>query len=169
VLDIGVARPSWWWVSGGGRGRLGGLGCVGCRSATCATTHPNRPRWRPPRTIAELDRAVAVVPDWPVSAPTAGWSDWPGRGTVAMLEQGWSSTTGTGSTTPAHPDAVAGWTTRLAAMTAARGPTCRAWSRAPGRDRGGLLVLDQVMARFDFDQLLVSESDILDGLVASLR
>jgi exopolyphosphatase/guanosine-5'-triphosphate,3'-diphosphate pyrophosphatase len=32
---------------------------------------------------------------------------------------------------------------------------------------GGALVLDAVMARFGFDQCLVSESDILDGLVAS--
>jgi exopolyphosphatase/guanosine-5'-triphosphate,3'-diphosphate pyrophosphatase len=32
---------------------------------------------------------------------------------------------------------------------------------------GGALVLDAVMSRFGFDQCLVSESDILDGLVAS--
>jgi exopolyphosphatase/guanosine-5'-triphosphate,3'-diphosphate pyrophosphatase len=32
---------------------------------------------------------------------------------------------------------------------------------------GGALMLDAVMARFGFDQCLVSESDILDGLVAS--
>ena len=34
---------------------------------------------------------------------------------------------------------------------------------------GGALILDAVMSRFGFDQCLVSESDILDGLVASQR
>ena len=33
---------------------------------------------------------------------------------------------------------------------------------------GGVLILDTVMARFDRDACLVSEDDILDGLVASL-
>ena len=32
---------------------------------------------------------------------------------------------------------------------------------------GGALVLDAVMDRLGFDECLVSESDILDGLVAS--
>ncbi len=43
---------------------------------------------------------------------------------------------------------------------------------APGREDvivGGILVLRQAMARLGFDECLVSESDILDGLVASLR
>jgi len=110
-------------------------------------------------------------PDWPVSAPTAGWSDWPGRGHGAMLEQGLVVY----NRDRVHHarltrDAVAGWTTRLAAMTAARRADLP--GMVEGRQDvivGGLLVLDQVMARFDFDQLLVSESDILDGLVASLR
>ena len=33
---------------------------------------------------------------------------------------------------------------------------------------GGALVLREVMARFEFGDCLVSESDILDGLAASL-
>jgi exopolyphosphatase/guanosine-5'-triphosphate,3'-diphosphate pyrophosphatase len=40
----------------------------------------------------------------------------------------------------------------------------------PGREDvivGGALVLDAVLARFAFDQCLVSEADILDGLAAS--
>jgi exopolyphosphatase/guanosine-5'-triphosphate,3'-diphosphate pyrophosphatase len=43
---------------------------------------------------------------------------------------------------------------------------------APGRQDvivGGALVLREVMARFDFTECLVSESDILDGLVATVR
>ena len=42
----------------------------------------------------------------------------------------------------------------------------------PGREDvivGGAIVLREVMARFGFESCLVSESDILDGLVASLR
>jgi exopolyphosphatase/guanosine-5'-triphosphate,3'-diphosphate pyrophosphatase len=34
---------------------------------------------------------------------------------------------------------------------------------------GGALVLRAVMARFGFPEVLVSESDILDGLIASQR
>ena len=34
---------------------------------------------------------------------------------------------------------------------------------------GGALVLQSVMHRFGFDDCLVSESDILDGLIASIR
>jgi exopolyphosphatase/guanosine-5'-triphosphate,3'-diphosphate pyrophosphatase len=42
----------------------------------------------------------------------------------------------------------------------------------PGREDvivGGALVLAAVMRRFGFAECLVSESDILDGIVASLR
>ena len=51
----------------------------------------------------------------------------------------------------------------------ANGQPSRGWSRA-GQDVivGGVLVLNEVMARFGFLDCLVSESDILDGLVASL-
>jgi len=34
---------------------------------------------------------------------------------------------------------------------------------------GGALVLRGVMARFAFDECIVSEADILDGLIMSLR
>ncbi len=34
---------------------------------------------------------------------------------------------------------------------------------------GGALVLREVMARFAFDECIVSEADILDGLIMSLR
>ena len=42
----------------------------------------------------------------------------------------------------------------------------------PGRQDvivGGALILVSVMGRFGFDECLVSEADILDGLVGSLR
>jgi exopolyphosphatase/guanosine-5'-triphosphate,3'-diphosphate pyrophosphatase len=61
---------------------------------------------------------------------------------------------------------VVGWTGRLLAMTAAQvralGPveTGRADVLA-----GGALILERVMLRFVFDDVLVSERDILDGLV----
>jgi exopolyphosphatase/guanosine-5'-triphosphate,3'-diphosphate pyrophosphatase len=41
----------------------------------------------------------------------------------------------------------------------------------PGREDvivGGAMILAEVMSRFGFDECLVSESDILDGMVASL-
>ncbi len=41
----------------------------------------------------------------------------------------------------------------------------------PGREDvivGGAMILAEVMSRFEFDECLVSESDILDGMVASL-
>jgi exopolyphosphatase / guanosine-5'-triphosphate,3'-diphosphate pyrophosphatase len=63
---------------------------------------------------------------------------------------------------------------RWAATLAAEPSSARA--RRPGMVRGredvitgGALVLREVMARFGFAACLVSESDILDGLVASLR
>ena len=66
----------------------------------------------------------------------------------------------------ADVDAV---TQRLAAMPAARrrelGPM------APGREDvivGGCLILQRVMQRYGFDDVLVSESDILDGLALEL-
>ena len=40
----------------------------------------------------------------------------------------------------------------------------------PGRQDvivGGVMVLDAAMRRFGFDDCLVSEADILDGLIAS--
>jgi exopolyphosphatase/guanosine-5'-triphosphate,3'-diphosphate pyrophosphatase len=66
--------------------------------------------------------------------------------------------------------AVVGWRQRLASETsAARG-------RRPGMDPGrqdvivaGVLVLELVMVHLGFDECLVSERDILDGLVASVR
>jgi len=72
-----------------------------------------------------------------------------------------------GSRIPAEQ--VAEITERLLAMTTAErralGPM------APGREdviHAGALILDRVMARYGFADVLVSESDILDGLAMSL-
>lgn len=63
---------------------------------------------------------------------------------------------------------VAHWLKVLAQETAARRAERAAMD--PGREDvivGGVLILQRVMQRLGFDQCLVSESDILDGLAAS--
>ena len=65
-------------------------------------------------------------------------------------------------------DAVGDWLRRLAGEPA--GSRLDRPGMVPGREDvivGGALVLDAVMTRFDFAECLVSEADILDGLVAS--
>jgi len=65
-------------------------------------------------------------------------------------------------------DDVRGWFERLAAE-----PTSQRLVRpgmVPGREDvivGGAMILDAVMSRFGFTECLVSEADILDGLIAS--
>jgi exopolyphosphatase/guanosine-5'-triphosphate,3'-diphosphate pyrophosphatase len=136
-----------------------------------------------PPTTAELDDAEATVRQGIGQALTAiprlGRLPPASRliglagtvSTLAMLEQGLD-----------HYDvdrihhfvldrpAVAEWRRRLASETAAeRG-------RQPGMDPGrqdvivaGVLILELVMAELGFEACLVSERDILDGLVASVR
>jgi exopolyphosphatase/guanosine-5'-triphosphate,3'-diphosphate pyrophosphatase len=61
------------------------------------------------------------------------------------------------------------WYERLAAETAAE--RARHPGLAPGREDvivGGVLVLRETMARFGFSSCLVSEADLLDGLIAGL-
>ena len=63
---------------------------------------------------------------------------------------------------------VARWYHDLAAET--RADRLARPGMVPGREDvivGGALILDAVMRRFGFDECLVSEADILDGLVAS--
>jgi exopolyphosphatase/guanosine-5'-triphosphate,3'-diphosphate pyrophosphatase len=65
-------------------------------------------------------------------------------------------------------DDVAGWSHRLAGESAAARLTRP--GMVPGRQDvivGGAMVLDAVMRRFGFAECLVSEADILDGLIAS--
>ncbi|HEX7443091.1 MAG TPA: exopolyphosphatase, partial [Acidimicrobiales bacterium] len=64
---------------------------------------------------------------------------------------------------------VGHWCQVLAADTAAQ--RLARPGMVPGRQDvivGGALILDEVMSLLGFDQCLVSEADILDGLVASL-
>jgi len=66
--------------------------------------------------------------------------------------------------------AVVGWTTTLAAETSAE--RARRPGMVAGREDvivGGLLVLQTALERFGLDGCLTSESDILDGLAASVR
>lgn len=65
--------------------------------------------------------------------------------------------------------AVAELTARLAAMPTA--DIAQLGPMAPGREDvivGGALILEEVMTRFGFDEVLVSEADILDGLALEL-
>ena len=66
--------------------------------------------------------------------------------------------------------AVEGWTTLLGQESAAE-RSLRPGMVAGREDVivGGLIVLQAVLERFDLDGCLTSESDILDGLAASLR
>ena len=50
-----------------------------------------------------------------------------------------------------------------------KGRSARDGSRASRRHRRGVLILSEIMSVFDRATCLVSEADILDGLVASLR
>jgi len=64
---------------------------------------------------------------------------------------------------------VEGWFHRLASDSAAE--RLARPGMVPGREDvivGGAMILDSVMKRFGFSECLVSESDILDGMVASL-
>jgi exopolyphosphatase/guanosine-5'-triphosphate,3'-diphosphate pyrophosphatase len=65
---------------------------------------------------------------------------------------------------------VDGWCATLAGETAAARRSRPGMT--PGREDvilGGVLVLSEFMARFRFDRCIVSEADILDGLVETLR
>lgn len=67
-------------------------------------------------------------------------------------------------------DVVFELTERLCAMPAA--DRRRLGPMAPGREdiiAGGALIVDATMERFGFAELVASEADILDGLIASLR
>lgn len=124
-------------------------------------------------TIAlELDRAVREIP--PIGELRSGSRLVGLAGTVStlsMLDQGlfdyeWDRVHHSVLTVRA----VEAWSTTLAGEPAAL--RARRPGMVPGREDvivGGALVLAAVMGRFGFAECLVSESDILDGLVASLR
>lgn len=119
----------------------------------------------------ELDRAEASLPvlaERPQRATLVGLA-----GTVttlSMLEHGWPEY----EWRRVHHseldlEAVEAWTSRLAADTVAARAARE--GMAEGREDvivGGALVMREVMRRFGFSRCVVSESDILDGLVASI-
>jgi exopolyphosphatase/guanosine-5'-triphosphate,3'-diphosphate pyrophosphatase len=119
----------------------------------------------------DLDRAATVLPilsEVPQQATLVGLA-----GTVttlSMLAHGW---TAYDPKLVHHSElalrTVEEWTDRLAAETiAARAAHA---GMVEGREDvivGGVLVMREVMRRFAFSRCIVSESDILDGLVASL-
>ncbi len=65
---------------------------------------------------------------------------------------------------------VVAWSDRLLAMTTAD-RAARAAIPAGREDviHAGVLILAEIVARYGFDEVVVSEADILDGLAASLR
>lgn len=65
---------------------------------------------------------------------------------------------------------VVAWSDRLLAMTTAE-RAARAAIPAGREDviHAGVLILAEIVARYGFDEVVVSEADILDGLAASLR
>ena len=149
---------------------------VGCVRLTERSLHHDPPLPEElERTAAairhELDHAAAAIPalcEVPQRATLVGLA-----GTVttlSMLAHGW---TAYDPTLVHHSEltlaTVETWADRLAAENvAARGAHA---GMVEGRQDvivGGVLVLREVMRRFGFGRCIVSESDILDGLVASL-
>jgi exopolyphosphatase / guanosine-5'-triphosphate,3'-diphosphate pyrophosphatase len=145
------------------------LGCVRL-TERCLTTDPPTP--------AQLDAAIAVV-DAELDAAD--------RVVDAAAATTLIGVAGTVTTVAAlylqleeyQADAIHGtWvplpdvvsvTRRLAGMPAAQRRTLG--PMAPGREDvivGGCLILQRVMQRYGFDEVLVSESDILDGLALDL-
>ena len=133
-----------------------------------------------PPLSSELERARAAV-DADLDAARRGLpSLMPGGlliglagtvSTLAALDQGLASYERAAVHHAVLPRAaVIGWLRRLAGEDS-RSRLARP-GMVPGRADvivGGVLILDAVMAAFDRASCLVSEDDILDGLVASLR
>jgi len=121
---------------------------------------------------AELARAEAAVPALAALPPGSRLLGLAGTvSTIAALDQGLPSYDRDALHHSVLRAATVGrWCDTLAAEPAA------ARARRPGMVEGrqdvivgGILVLRAVMARFRFAECLVSESDILDGLIASQR
>ena len=120
----------------------------------------------------ELDRAAQAVPDLVSLPPGSRLLGLAGTvSTLSLLDQGlaeYDRSRVHGATLTL--EAVERWCDTLAAETAAE--RVRRPGMVEGRQDvivGGALVLRQVMRRFGFDRCVVSESDILDGLAASLQ
>jgi exopolyphosphatase/guanosine-5'-triphosphate,3'-diphosphate pyrophosphatase len=121
---------------------------------------------------AELDRAVEVVPalgSLPADRRLIGLAGTVSTLTALQLGLVTYERARVHHATLTRSDVVH-WCDVLAAETSAE--RARRAGMLEGRQDvivGGALVLREVMTRFDFAQCLVSESDILDGLVQSLQ
>ena len=121
---------------------------------------------------SELDRAVAELPALGTLRPGSRLLGLAGTvSTLAMLDLGLDRY----ERARVHHAVldlatVSRWCEVLAAEPS--GDRSRRAGMDPGREDvivGGAIVLREVMRRFGFDRCLVSEADILDGLVLSLR
>jgi len=149
------------------------LGCVRLTERHLAHDPPSGPERRAARDLvetqldlgeAELARQGAALKQARSLVAVAGTAT-----TVAALHLGLASYDpdrihGTQVPRPAMEAITAGLVQRTAAERAALGPM------QPGRAdviHGGAMILDEVLRRTGLDHLVVSEADILDGLVAS--
>ena len=150
------------------------LGCVRISERALGSGVVTAPAARAAREMidAELDRAFAEVPGF---ARLRGTLRMVGlAGTVATLAQMDAQLAAYDRDVVHHRtlarEVVVRWRDRLGAETPEQRLTHLGMMR--GREDvlvGGLYVLDAVMERFGARELLSSESDILDGIVASLR
>jgi len=145
------------------------LGCVRLAERFLASDPPTRDELEAAgaEVAAQLESAVATHPRYLEVRRLVGLAGT--VSTLAALQAGLAEYDRDrihGSVLTA--DQVAGWLHRLAAETAA--VRLARPGMDPGREDvivGGVMVLDAVMRRFGFSECLVSEADILDGLIAS--
>lgn len=176
VLDIGGGSTELTGLVEGDRDpRVVSLD-LGCVRLTERCLHHDPP------LSSELDRAASAIHRCLDLAAEAleGLGERPQRATLvglagtvttlSMLEHGWAEY----DWRLVHHSvlelaAVEEWTARLAAETVAARAVRP--GMVDGREDvivGGALVMREVMRRFGFDRCVVSEADILDGLVASI-
>ena len=150
------------------------VGCVRVSERTLLSDPPSRGECAVARAMADeaLDSAVASVPLLASLAPESRLIALAGTvATLAMVEQElvdydrdrvhhfWLSL-----------DVISKWREVLANETSAE--RAKRPGMVPGREDvivGGLIVLEATLERLGFSGCLTSESDILDGMVASLR
>jgi len=175
VVDIGGGSTEL-VVAAGGRIQAVSLD-LGCVRLTERHLHHDPPSadelGAAVRAIAgELDRAVGAVPRLGALAPSSRLLGLAGTvSTLAALDQGLAIYD---RDRIHHSILSAATVARWSAQLATEPSSARAArpGMAPGREDvivGGALVLREVMDRFGFLRCLVSESDILDGMVESLR
>jgi exopolyphosphatase/guanosine-5'-triphosphate,3'-diphosphate pyrophosphatase len=174
VLDVGGGSTE--LIVGDGGGRLAAsvslqLGCVRLTERLLASDPPGRDEL--PAARAEIDRQLDLAADRLGDADPSNSPALVGiAGTVttlAALHLGLDAYEPDRIHGTALPrEAVRSLTDLLAGMPAAEraglGPM------APGREDvilGGALIVEQVLARFGFAEIVASEADLLDGLVGA--